>query len=550
MRMHAPGRTLILLFILCASVISGCSSDSPSSSQGADLPKLPFWVELYSEDTPLFLNSEALARLKAGVDEWIARGRLTVRDGRLFKALIDQLETHRQTGSLEALGLQSQFRAWWYLRDWWPVFQWQLADGTRFQQMLDDLPQRTGEQWDQATYRGLRFYRSRGVEIQLLWLVHDDHFVLAWVPRGLEQALLDTLLDGRLLLTEVQHEQAGENRVGDDRTRGRHGISGWVDSRSLLVSLTTGHHVQVRRWRRWLEVPEVAASLVCQRELAQWTDLYPGIHFRQTDDEHGNRQVQLLLRQAPVLSGKQLRMVGAFLSPPERPALLQMQLALNVEQFATELQAWLQDHPRWGECHWLDTLHQTMAEMHLAYQHRVVPGLVRQLQGVGLALYASENELRPETVSAMLWLRTQQPETIFNLAALFEPALADIRLEADGKAHPLPREVQFLQRKGQPSWIARRGDYLGFAVGEGMKAKLEQRLRAEPQASPVALWVQQDLQRVFSLMRKEMIMLPGMQGGEPALQEIDRLASRYASVSLQLEPTTEGLSLTVHLRGR
>ncbi len=547
------GKRLIHAGCLLLLLLAGCSDDQRAETQGSkvgQLADLAAFMELRS-DAALFLRDEDEFRLLIqGLDEQMARGDLPVRTGKPLRALLKRLQQHQQAGTLSVLGLADKARGLWSWRNGLPLLQLELADGPAFAEALKQAQQEAGESWDGATFSGVPFYRNKGPETELIWLVHAQQLLLAWFPVGQEQAVLERLLGGDALLNEDVRKAALAALPQSYRQQGFSRVAGWLDTGRLFKDLLQKEDTLHQNWRRILEIPEKARSAECQADLQQWLDLFPGLVFSQVDDAAGNRTVDGLLQLSPAIARPLQAAVSRFVAPGEAEGLIELQLALNLQAFHEGVQGFLQqDAPVPRGCEWLKPSYQALDRLRYQLAHKPLPGLVRKVRGLGASLDFNGSMLTPETIRSMFWLKMEQPEILLNMASMVEPALSADQWPADGKARPLHSTLA-QGRFQQPLWLAVSDDGLGVALGEGMEQPLEHRLAANPEPAGTLLWMRQDLRRIFALMGRQGGMMQAMSLRPDALVQLDRYSRKLDQLDLRLQVEQAGLQLHMEQRVR
>ncbi len=541
------GRMGFLGAVLFGLLLAGCSSDEPASVV-EDAEPLAMFVRLESE-SPLFVTDEKdLQLLLDNLDEQLASGGLSLQTGRPLHRLLKQLQVHFREKTTGEAGLREQALAFWFMRGNLPVFQLELADGQRFATVLQQAQETSGERWDQAEYQGVRFYRSKGPETEIVWLVRGSRFLASWFPLGQEPLALKRLLDDSEPLSVAAQERAWKQLPPEYRQKAYATVSGWLDYQRMMDDLLQREDGLARNWRRILEIPEEARSPVCQEALGQWLALFPGVVFSQRDDREGNRRVDLLFQLKPQVAERLRRLASAFMQPMQQRVLLQMQFAVHMQRLLEELQGFLQqDAPRQRACEWLAPARQSLDRLERQLERKPPPALVRQLSGLGILLDAVSEELTPDTIRAMAWVQMENPAALLNLAGMFDPKLAASQWPADGKARSLETAMASRAQFQQPLWLAVNDHALGLAVGEDIATSLERVLAARVETGHTLFRIRQDLQRLFALMRQQARVMRAMRMRPDAVEHLDRYARHMDEMELRLIAHEQGLLMQLEL---
>ncbi len=533
--------------VLLLLLVTACSDEEQTSVADQGEP-LSLFVRLQSE-SPLFARDpEDFQRLLDSLDEQMASGRMPLQTSRPLRQFLKRLQVHFRDQTTAQTGLRDQALAFWFMRNNLPVFQMELADGQRFSRALEQAQTEAGERWDQAEYQGVRFYRSKGAETELIWLVRQSRLLFSWFPVGQESQALKRLLDGRGILSAASWQQAWNQLPAEFHPSGYATVAGWLDYPRIMQDLLQEGDSLAQNWRRILEIPEEAQTPACRQALSQWLELFPGAQFSQRDDRKGNRQVKVLFLLKPSLAARVSRIVSVFTQPMQERGLIQMQVAIHVQRLLEELQGFLQqDAPREKGCRWLAPAQRELDRLDRQLEHRPPPALVRQISGLGISVDTVSEALDADSIRSMVWVQMDQPETLLNLAGMLDPKLRAQQWPADGKARPLKSAMAYRTQIRQPLWLAVNDHALGLALGEDSAPALERVLSSKAKPDQTLFWIRQDLKRLFVLMRKQARVMAAIRLRPEAIEHMDRYARYMDEMELRLQGHENGLMIQLEL---
>ncbi len=519
---------------------SGTETDDAVAEQGGTLAG---WLEFHSRQPLFSANAHELQWFMQRLDEQMATGQLPVQTGKPLRSLVQILAEAWKENRLAERGLAAQPVAIWTLREGLPLLQLKLGDGQAFERTLDEAQKLAGTAWDQGLYQDRTFYRQRGPDTELIWLVRDDWLLLAWLPVGQEKAVMERLYSGAGPTPEAVRRSAARKLPEDWRLSGETTGQGWVDFSRMMDDLLQPEGVLQRAWRRVLEIPDQAMEPVCRNDLQQWLDGFPGVWLSQASDTDGNRKARLLWRQGERWHRHFAGVVSPWVVESGPAAMLHLQLGLDVQGWLEGWQAFLQqDAPKPADCAWLMPLHQALERMRSQMERKPLPALVRQLRGIEVLLDFTDPAMTPASARFMLLLEMEQPAMLLNLLSVFEPAFSPDRWPADGRVKPFhaPRLKQ--GGLGQlPAWLVHDERQLGLSLGDDADTILQQGARRQvSRGAQTLLLLRQDMQRVLGMMRTQARLAPALRLDPRAQERLDRAAETVGDVQLRLDYRPEG----------
>jgi hypothetical protein len=469
--------------------------DAPLAFVPADTPYVVANLDVLDDDTRTALLAQAdaqlpaeLAQLRAAADEMAARD---PDSANLVRAFAKELEGKTVEGFAQNAGLDLKGYSALYGLGLAPVLRFQLSDADAFEAFVGRLETAYGKKLDVASI-GKQNYRrhvSAATGTELVLAVVGKQAVAAILPADAGQPLLRQALgldrparslqdDGRLAkLAKAKGYQKWA--VGElDLTRalplaasGKDPLFGAVfKARAQAESAKTGEPVANQ-----LQIP---AS--CQADAARIASRVPELSFGYTRLEATHQDmrwdVALASDITQAFSGLKVDLSG--LGGAQGGSPFEFFLGLPVAQLRTF----------WGAqadavaakpfaCPALADLNDSFAKLGPAMQKAAIPPF-GDLLGLGLSLDSftpGKGNAMPQFTGRLV-LATNNPAGLLAMGQMMTPALAQLKLTADGKPVALPPTLANMF--GQPAWMAMGPKSLGLGIGAGEDARLADALKA------------------------------------------------------------------------
>lgn len=494
--MRSTTRTLALAF--AGVLLAACGhkdKDAPLAFAPADTPYAVANLEVLDEDTRTALLAQAdaqlpaeLVQLRAAADEMAAKDPDTAN---LLRAFAKELDGKTLESFAGGAGLDLKGHSALYGVGLAPVLRFELADPKAFEAFVQRLEAAYGKKLELAAI-GKQSYRrhlSPATNSEVILAVVGKQAVAAILPADAAQPLLRQALgldrpahslqdDGRL---EKLAKAKGYQKwaVGElDLTRalplaasGKDPLFGALfRARAQAESARTGEPVANQ-----LQIPAG-----CQADAERIAGRVPEVSFGYTrlDAQHQDMRWDVALASdiTQAFSGLKVELPG--LGAGQAGAPFEFFLGLPVAQiraFWTAQAEAVTAKP--FTCPALLDLNDSFAKLGPNLQKAAVPPF-GELLGIGVALdsFSTGAVNTMPKFTGRLVLGTSNPAGLLAMGQMMTPALAQMKLAADGKPAALPATLSGMF--GQPAWMAMGTRSLGLGVGAGEDAKLAGTLQA------------------------------------------------------------------------
>ena len=487
----------IFALAIAGTLLAACGhkdKDAPLAFVPADTPYVVANLKVPDEDTRKALLAQAdvqlpaqLLQLHAAADEMAARDPDTARLLRAFAAELDgkTLETFAQNAGLDMKGHSAL-----YGLGLAPVLRFELSDPAAFQAFLGRLETAYGKKLEVATVGNQSYRRHVSAEsgTEVILAVVGKQAVGAVLPAGVTPSLLRQALgldrpqkslqdDGRLdqlaKSKDYQKWLVGELDLVRALPLALSGkdplFNAMSKARAEAESARTGEPVANQ-----LQIP---AS--CQTDAARIAARVPNLSFGYTrlDAKHQDVRLDVALADdiAQAFSGLQVELPGLGASAN---APFDLSLALPVAPLRAFWSAQADAvAARPFDCPSLNDLNDAFAKLGPAMQKAGVPPFGDML-GLHIALdsFSADAGSALPTFSGRLVLGTNNPSGLLAMGQMMTPALAQLKLTADGKPVALPPNLSGIF--GQPVWLAMGEKALALGIGAGQDGKLTEALKA------------------------------------------------------------------------
>ncbi|UGB38943.1 hypothetical protein [Frateuria soli] len=488
----------ILALALAGLLLAACGhkdKDAPLAFVPADTPYVAANLDVLDDDTraALFAQADAqmpteVAQMRAAADEMAAKDPGTANLLRAFAKELDgkSVETFAQGAGLDLKGYSAL-----YGLGLAPVLRFQLSDTDAFEAFVGRLEAAYGKKLDVANLdkQSYRRHVSTATGTQLILAVVGKQAVAAILPADASQPLLRQALgldrparslqdDGRL--AKLAKAKGYEKwAVGElDLTRalplaasGKDPLfNALLKARAEAESAKTGEPVANQ-----LQIPPS-----CQADAARIASRVPELSFGYTrlEARHQDMRWDISLASdiAQAFAGLEVDLPG--LGAAQNSSPFEFFLGLPVAQVRAFWSAQADAvAAKPFTCPALTDLNDTFAKLGQSMQKAAIPPF-GDLLGVGLSL----DSLTPGQANAMpkftgrLVLGTSNPAGLLAMGQMMTPALAQLKLTADGKPVALPPALANMF--GQPAWLAMGPKSLALGLGAGEDGKLADALKA------------------------------------------------------------------------
>lgn len=488
--------TRYLAMGLTSVLLAACShkdKDAPLAFVPADTPYVVANLDVPDDDTRKALLAQADAQLPSQLAQMdAAADRLAEKDpdgARLLRALRAEFNGKTVEGFAQSVGLDLKGYSAFYGLGLAPVLRFQLSDPAAFDGFIGRLETAYGKKFEQASEgkQSYRRYVSAESGTQMILATVDKQAVAALLPADAPQAMLRQALG----LDRPQKSLQEDGRLADLAKAKDYEkwVVGELDLTRALPLALGGKDALANAMRKARAVAEsaktgepVANQLQtppeCSTDAARIAARMPTISFGYTrlDAKHQDGRVDIALADdiSKAFSGLKVELPGLGHAGN---APFDVSIALPI----AELRGfWLAQAEAVAAkpftCPSLTDLNEGFAKLGPATQKAAIPPF-GDLLGVRLALdtlAANPNSSLP-TFSGRLVLATTNPAGLLAMGQMMVPALAQLKLPADGTPVALPQQMTGML--GQPGWVAMGSKALALGVGAGEEAKLAATLK-------------------------------------------------------------------------
>ena len=495
--MRMTTRTLALA--VAGALLAGCGhkdKDAPLAFVPADTPYVVANLDVMDDDTRGALLAQADVQLPAQVKQLqSAADDMAAKDpdgARLLRAFAGELDGKTIEQFARNAGLNIRGHSAFYGLGLAPVVRFELTDPQAFDAFVGRLETAYGKKFDVADVDGQSYRRHvpTGAGVQVVLAVVGKQAVAALLPADAAKPLLRQALgldrpasslqdDGRL---EKLAKAKGYQKwaVGElDLNRALPLAAGGKDP--LFAALFKAHAEAESAKTGEPVANQLRIPPACEADAARIAARVPELSFGYTRLDAKHQEIRWDAALAPditqAFAGLKVELpgLGADVQAP-----FELALALPVAQLRAFWSAQSDAvAARPFACPALADLNDTFAKLGPAMQKAAIPPF-GDLLGVRVALDSLDagKDKPVPTFTGRLVLATNNPAGLLAMGQMMNPALAQLKLAADGKPVALPPAMT--QMLNQPAWLAMGDKSLALGIGAGEDAKLADTLKAAP----------------------------------------------------------------------
>ena len=369
------------------------------------------------------------------------------------------------------------------------MVRFQLADPAAFDAFVGRLETAYGKKLDTAKLGDLGYRRhvSSTSGTQIVLAVVDKQAVAAWLPADASEGMLRQVFgldrpakslqdDGRLEKL-AKAKGYGKHAVGEvDLTRLLPLAAGGKDPLFLAIFKAHAQAESAKTGEPVANQMQIPAS--CQTDAARVASRIPEASFGYTrlDGKHQDMRVDVSLASdiTQAFSGLKVALPGLG---ADGSAPFEMSFALPMAELRTFWSAQADAvAAKPFTCPAFTGLNDGFAKLGPAMQKAAIPPF-GDLLGLRIALdsFAAGSGQAMPTFTGRLVLATNNPAGLLAMGQMMTPALAQLKVAADGKPVALPADLT--RTLGQPGWLAMGDKALALGLGTGEDAKLADTLK-------------------------------------------------------------------------
>ncbi len=392
----------------------------------------------------LAAQGAAFVQLREQIEQTEEAAPMARQAERLFdvlEAVFAEFEDRDTAAKLRELGIEPVTRSVIYGIGLLPALRVEILDAAKFEAMLDRIEARAGYSAQRGELNGQAYRRIDLGRVDLVLSVTERHAVAGLLAEPLFARDLPVLLG---------QEQPSPNLAASGDIEAlieRHGFTGYGegfirldDLAAILLGKGEGRNGEVMQALGTQPVP-VSPGCVQMTEhlIAGMPRLVVGVT---TADQQRLAARAVWESSSPVAA--RLQKLAAPVPGLGAPydGLVAMGFGLDLPQLRNTIDALLREVMTAGsECEWVDpaSIKAIMPQLSLA-----MGPMTAGIKGFNLLLadlVMDPQTMQPDGVRAGLLAAVDDPRGIFALGAMFNPALANLQIPADGSFVDLPRDL-------------------------------------------------------------------------------------------------------------
>jgi len=551
-------RLITAWWLALALSLSGCEQQGPAPDLPSDADRM---LGLVPADTPYVfasakplpraLTERLLANSSAGFESDQARIADQLAEDpdnqalRMLEALHGEFEGKLNAAGLQQLGFTLDARVAVYGIGLLPTMRLEIADAAKVRALMERIQERSGVRLESRDVAGQSYWALDDQKITLIVAVTQQELILSLLPTPGLASLLPLAL--------------GQTRPGDsladadtfEQLRSRYGYSGYgegyVDLSNLAQQIAGNpqgvNAVVLDSLGLQPENPHLSPG--CDAFAQQLVAYVPRISSGVTQASADGYRLYTIVETAEVIGGRLQRLgvpVPGLGADDHSP--LQFGVAMSIPELRGSLRSMLQSLAEMGtECDKLDAdeLSQSIQAIEL-----VLNPMVSGVKGFSLRvgdIKPDSGSGIPKQMDATLVVAANDPRGLFGMLALFDPKLAQLKIDTDGVPTALP--MADLAPDAPPGHVAMSSDAIALAVGRDSSATAASMLQAKSSAQMPMLhisidgnWIVQQLNDAAPLLSS------GGEDGEIVRQKVKAMQQHgadYGRHSVTVYGTVEGL---------
>ncbi len=477
-------------------LLAACShkdKDAPLAFVPADTPYVAANLDVLDDSTREALFAQANAQLPAQVAQMkAAADELKAKDpdaANLLRAFASEFDGKTIEQFAKNTGLDTKGYSAFYGLGLAPVARFQLSDPAAFDAFVGRLEAAYGKKLEVAKIgnASYRRYVSKESGTEMILAVVGKQAVAALLPAdasdhllrealGLERPARSLQDDGRLA-TLAKAKGYGKQAVGlVDLTRLLPLIASGKDPLFLAMFKAHAEAESAKTGEPVANQMQIPAS--CETDATRIAARVPALSFGYTrlDAKHQDMRMDLSLASdiTQAFSGLKVALPGLG---ADGSAPFDISFALPVTELRTFWSAQADAvAAKPFTCPALTDLNDSFAKLGPAMQKAAIPPF-GDLLGVRIALDSLDagNGQGMPAFTGRIVVGTKNPAGLLAMGQMMTPALAQLKVGADGKPVALPADMTRIL--SQPGWIAMGEKALALGIGNGEDAKLADTLK-------------------------------------------------------------------------
>ncbi len=469
-------------------------------------------------------------------------------------AVVEEMTSLLSIEGLRGAGFSRESTGAFYGNGLLPVIRWELSDGALFEAALSGMEDKAGQKLPVADIGEYSYRYFDADEIRFIIAVLDNQAVITILPAGSDEAETSVAL-GLTLPAEGITDVDTLQKIAKTNGYTNHYI-GFFDFERIASRFTGVASGSDADLLALMDYGAEELSDVCRTEIQAAAGIAPRIVMGYTKVELNrfDSTVVVELRSdiaaglanlpavVPGLGGDPggLLSFGFSLDPKAAREFFEARLdALEAEPYKCELFAGLQASVANGRA----ALSQPVPPM--VYDFRGFLAVIDDIEGLDI-----KNQTPPTSVDGRFMLAMDNAQALVSMGALFSPEVAELNLQADGKAVEL-KNAQ-IQAMGFSPYAAMTEDALAIGLGENAEAALEKMLAVKAKEPGPFMSFSMDAARYYAFIGDAVAMAEQGEDGKAPPPEIqaavndimDVIAGLYDRMTVEVDLTERGIELS------
>jgi hypothetical protein len=469
--------------------LAGCGSKTDSDAPLAFVPADTPYVIANTEPMPDATVAHFAQQMKVvwpimfdsidhgliEIDKALDEGKKSDADStgaKVMHALLDEFRERDTPEKWQQIGMGPKVRSAIYGIGLLPVVRFELADADAFRAMIARIEQKIGAKLPIAKIGTQDVWTFGNDAVLGLMAIEGRHLVITALPAAADEALKRRVLG----LDRPAKSLADSGALAElDKARGYlpYG-SGWIDTHRVLALLLDDPSLAALAHGLGAQPP--AFEPACRVDFERIATNVPRLSFGYTALDADRMEFKGRLELAPLIAQALARIAGAPPGPPAgKDSLADFGITMPVlkaRDFWVEQADAVAKAP--FRCAALAPLNETFADAKEKLGEMIPPPL-SDFTGLRVTIshFAWADGAAKPDVSGIVLLGSSNPSFLTSLAQTTVPALAGLKLAADGKPVALPAGVLPAEVAGDLDLhVAMSANLLGVAVGKDESARL------------------------------------------------------------------------------
>ncbi len=494
--------------------------------------------------------SAVMAAFGSVIDESLAEvmGDQSMPGAQLVAAAFKEITADLTPQGIEANGFRINSYGAFYGLGVLPVIRIELDNEASFRAFVARVEARAGTDLPVYDFSGQSYWRIDVEDASIPMAVVDGQFVVGLVPADSLDSYLPHILQGE----RPQQSLAQSGKL--DQLVNKFGFvgygSGFVDVEQFTATLFGESEGTSREVWNSLAIPMPEISEICRSEITELVQRFPRIVFGYTEFTAQVMAQSIIVELAPDLAAELVELATAVPGLGVSRGMLAFGYGLDVAKAHTFLRSMADNRAAAPyQCEELQGLNEVANNRDKL--NAPLPPFVGNLKGLNLVV--SEITLPeggmglPTGVRARAVVSVENAPSLYGMAAMMQPALAEITLQPDGVPVALPAGI--IPPVVEEPYLAMTDDAISASVGAGESAQLPSLMSAETFDPPPIIAFSYDMGLLAKLSRTSLQMAAatmdesGREALESQLAMMDLYAEMIGAIDARISFTDRGVEM-------